>query len=508
MIVAFYARVSTDEQREQQTIRTQLEYARSRAELEGWTLREFTDEGVSGTVPLAQRAGGRVLLTAARAGEFDVVATFRLDRLGRTQRVVLDAIDQLKAAGAKYRSLTEPFEVGTPFGDAALGMTSVFAQLERDSIAQRTREGRRRVAREAGRYLGGPAPFGYRIDGKHLVVDAHAAAVVREIFRLYLEDGIAVDRVAEVMNARGVPSAKGMRWHGSTIAGILRDRHYAGEATFVGITRDVPAIVTMAEHAAAAERAAANYRFKRAHLRRSYALRGLLRCECGLTLTAFTYFTKRDHSASRKAYRCASDHRIATHPPVVKEDEALAALWSDVERFFADPDDLVKRIVAGDTGPAEKAAEEELVALAAQVRDVEHRGQRLLDAHLATLFTPEAIAEKAETLRAERVALEQRIRKVRATRGTAARVVQETKTLRARLLGLQLRVRTADEDTKAKVLRELVRSTRVEYVAPHRARLHVAWAFAAAAARVSSDVREESATETSLETVHELGRAA
>jgi len=168
----------------------------------------------------------------------------------------------------------------------------------------------------------------------------------------------------------------------------------------------------------------------------------------------------------------------------------------------------VKRIVAGDTRPAEKQAEEELVALAARVHDVEDREQRLLDAHLATLFTPAAIAQKAEALRAERAALEQRIRKVRASRGAAARAVQETKTLRSRLLGLQLRVRTADEETRAKVLHELVRSTRVEYIGPHRARLHVAWIFAGAAAHVSSDVRDASESETSLETIHELGRAA
>jgi site-specific DNA recombinase len=508
VIVAFYARVSTDEQREQQTIRTQLEYARSRATLEGWTLQEFTDEGVSGTVPLAQRAGGRALLAAARTGEFEVVATFRLDRLGRTQRVVLDAIDQLKAAGAKYRSLTEPFEVGTPFGDAALGMTSVFSQLERDSIAQRTSEGRRRVARESGRYLGGPPPFGYRVDGKHLVVDEDLAGVVREIYRLYLEDGIAVDRVAEVLNARGVPSAKGARWHGSTISGILRDRLYAGEATFSGIRRDVPAIVTMAEHAAAAERAAANYRWKRAHLRRSYALRGLLRCECGLLLSAYTYYKKRDHSTSQKAYRCSYDHRLPTRSPIVKEDEALAALWSAVERFFRDPGQLAQRLVAGDTRPAEQRAEQELVELAERIRDLEAKELRLLDEDLAKRFRPETIAAKTAELRAQRDGLERRIRKVRASRAAAARAVQETDELRAQLRELQQLVQTANDETKARVLREFIRSTRVEYVAPHRARLHVAWMFVAAGAGVSSHVRDASASETSLETVHELGRAA
>ncbi len=493
-IIGLYARVSTDEQREQQTIRTQIEYARSRAALEGWTLREFTDEGVSGTVPLAQRPGGRALLAAALAGEFDVVATFRLDRLGRTQRVVLDAIDQLKAAGARYRSLTEPFEVGTPFGDAALGMTSVFAQLERDSIAQRTKEGRRRVAHEANRNLGNPVPFGYRSAGKQLVVDEDAAAVVREVYRLYLEDGISVDRIADVLNARGLPSPKAATWHGSIVSKILRARTYIGEATFAGITREVPAIVSAAEHAAVRARALSNYRWKRAHLRRSYALRGMLRCECGLALTAYTYYKKRDHSTWAKAYRCSYDHRLPSRSPVVKEDEALAALWSDVERFFADPDALVRRIVAGDTRPAERDAEHELVELAARLRDVDVREARLLDAHIASVFTPAVLEAKAEELRKERASIEARMRRVRSARNAAAVALQETTALRTRLLELRRRVRTADDDTKAAVLRELVRGTRVEWLAPHRARLTVTWAFAGAATRVSSDDHDASAS--------------
>lgn len=508
MTIAFYARVSSDEQRERQTIQTQLEYARSRAALEGWMLREFTDDGVSGTVPLAQRPGGRALLAAARAGDFDVVATFRLDRLGRTQRVVLDAIDQLKAAGARYRSLTEPFEVGTPFGDAALGMTSVFAQLERDSIAQRTKEGRRRVAREPNRYLGGQTPYGYRAEGKYLVVDERQADVVREIFRLYVEDDLAIDRIADLLNARGEPTKRPGRWHGSAVGAILRDPLYTGQAMFLGLPREVPQVIAHATLARARERAASHRQWRRSHGRRDYALRGLLRCECGVLLTGFTYYLKRDHSTWRQAYRCSHEHRLPSPHPVVKEDEAIAAMWSDVERFFASPDELLRRIVAGDTRPQERRAEEELVELAGRLRDLDAREQRLLDAHLGTMFSPAALEAKSAELGRERQAIEGRMQEVRSARSAAARAVQETKTLRARLLELAMRARMADPAKRAAVLRELVRSTRVEYTGLHRARLTVRWAFAPAAVRVSSDVHDESASGTWLETVHELGRAA
>jgi site-specific DNA recombinase len=485
--IGFYARVSSDEQREQQTVRNQLEYARSRAALEGWLLQEFVDDGVSGTIPLERRPAGAKLLAAARAGAFEVVATMKIDRLGRTQRVVLSAIDLLKSAGVRYRSLTEPFEVGTPFGDAALGMTSVFAQLERDSIAQRTRDGRRRVAREPGRYLGGTPPYGYRVENKHLVLDEDQAAVVREIYRLYLAGGLGVDAIAAELNRRAIPAKHGGKWNVSVIGRLLRLSRSRGIDSFAGVEREIPAIVSATDFARVRERAAANYKWKRAHERRGYLFRGMLRCECGLTLTAHTYDVTRDGSKTQKAYRCSYDHRLSTPAPKIKEDQALEALWSDVARFFADPDELVRRIVATDTLPAEKGAEQELVALAARRQEIDSRESRLLDAHLATTFSPLLLKEKADQLQSERAAIEVRMRAVRAARNAAAVAVQETKSLRARLLALQLRVRTADDTTKAAVLRELIRDAKVEHIGKQRARLTVTWAFAGAAAVMSDN---------------------
>src|SRR5207244_4011266 len=79
----------------------------------------FLDDGVSGTLPLGARPAGAALLAAARAREIDVVATYRVDRLGRKLRVVLDAIEAL---AIPYRSLTEPFDTATAIGRGILGI--------------------------------------------------------------------------------------------------------------------------------------------------------------------------------------------------------------------------------------------------------------------------------------------------------------------------------------------------------------------------------------------------
>ena len=83
--VATYERVSSDDQRERETIKTQTDL------LDRWLEREpdievvyrFSDDGISGTLPLVKRPGGQALLAAAEAGQIDELWLYKLDRLGR-----------------------------------------------------------------------------------------------------------------------------------------------------------------------------------------------------------------------------------------------------------------------------------------------------------------------------------------------------------------------------------------------------------------------------------------
>jgi len=80
---ARYARYSTDQQR-QSSIEDQLREAHLRAEREGWTIvAQHSDRGVSGSVPVALRAGGKALLADVLTGRFSVLVVEGLDRLSR-----------------------------------------------------------------------------------------------------------------------------------------------------------------------------------------------------------------------------------------------------------------------------------------------------------------------------------------------------------------------------------------------------------------------------------------
>src|SRR5919202_1271576 len=90
--VALYLRVSSEEQREAGTIQTQRESLKRYAAVREFeVVNVYADDGVSGTFHLHERPEGLRLLEAARAGKFDTVVVYKLDRLARTQLGILDA---------------------------------------------------------------------------------------------------------------------------------------------------------------------------------------------------------------------------------------------------------------------------------------------------------------------------------------------------------------------------------------------------------------------------------
>ena len=128
MAVIGYARVSTTDQNPQ----LQLD-----ALEEAGATRIFADHGVSGAT--ACRPHLDACLDHLRKG--DVLTVWKLDRLGRNTQHVLAVVDQLTSRGIGFRSLTEGLHTDGPMGTAMLTIMAAFAQLERDTMIERTRAG-------------------------------------------------------------------------------------------------------------------------------------------------------------------------------------------------------------------------------------------------------------------------------------------------------------------------------------------------------------------------------
>ena len=123
-----YARVSKDEQNPAMQLAA-LEKAGCR--------QTFTDEGISGAV--AKRPALSRCLKALQPG--DTLTVWKLDRLGRSVRDLLNVLHELQGRGVEFQSLTEAIDTTTPTGRAMLHMVALLAELERGLIAERTRAG-------------------------------------------------------------------------------------------------------------------------------------------------------------------------------------------------------------------------------------------------------------------------------------------------------------------------------------------------------------------------------
>src|SRR5829696_555987 len=254
--VALYLRVSSDEQRERESIQTQREFFEQYCELYGLEVTEtYADDGVSGTIPLHERPEGRRLLEDARAKKFETLLVYRLDRLGRSLLVIVDAHDKLQVSGASLRSATEPIDTSNPSGRLIFQMLASFAEYERETIGERTQAGLRRAYRN-GTHVG-RIPYGYDINeaGAFEVVE-HEARVVREIVA-NVAAGASLYSEAVRLNDQGEPSpgrkyrgkprTHGASWHQSSVRAMIAQTTYAGTHTVNAeggpIERPVPVIV-------------------------------------------------------------------------------------------------------------------------------------------------------------------------------------------------------------------------------------------------------------------------
>jgi site-specific DNA recombinase len=221
MRAAIYVRVSTEDQAQSgYGLDVQRSRCRAMAEVKDWRIvSEYSDEGISGTKDASGRPGLSALLGAAQAGQIDAVIILALDRLGRKTRIVLDLVEILTAAGVQLVSCKESLDTSTPQGQFVLTMFAAIAQLERETIMQRTSAGRDERAAVDGEQ-GGRLPYGYTRSGQGIQIDNQASGHVRLIYQA--RQHASLRAIASELN-RIVLSPRGGRWHASSIAEILKN---------------------------------------------------------------------------------------------------------------------------------------------------------------------------------------------------------------------------------------------------------------------------------------------
>ena len=154
--VALYARVSTDGQ----TTENQRRELRAAVERNGWTIAvEFIDHGISGAKGRRDRPQFDALLRAVARKEFDVVAAWSVDRLGRSLQDLVGFLSDLQSKKIDLYLHQQGLDTSTPAGKAMFQMLGVFAEFERAMTLERVMAGLAR-ARAEGKVFGRPKVAG------------------------------------------------------------------------------------------------------------------------------------------------------------------------------------------------------------------------------------------------------------------------------------------------------------------------------------------------------------
>lgn len=297
MRAALYLRVSTQEQTENYSIEAQRERLEAYCKSKGWTVYNiYVDGGYSGA-NMDRPALQQMLIDLPN---IDVVVVYRLDRLSRSQRDTLTLIeDYFLKADVDFVSITETLDTSTPFGKAMIGILSVFAQLERETITERMRLGQIKRAEEGLAAMGGDYdPAGYaRQDGK-LIIKPDEAEHIRTAFDLY-EQLLSITKVQRELKRLGYSV-----WRFRRYRDILSNRLYCGYVSYAGEHyRGQHEPIISEEQFERVQALLSRHRGHNAHKAKQSLFSGMIRCgRCGEPYVS--YHTSRSKYGVYRYYIC------------------------------------------------------------------------------------------------------------------------------------------------------------------------------------------------------------
>jgi len=442
---AIYARVSSDKQREENTIASQTAALVAFAREQQFEVPQewvFEDDGYSGASLI--RPGLERVRDLAAEGLIEAVLIYAPDRLSRRYAHQILLIEELARAGVETLFVRAP-RGSTPEDELLVQFQGMIAEYERAQILERSRRGKRHRARQGEVGVLSGAPFGYRFIRKtdhstaHYQIDEDQARVVRWMFELYSIQGLSIGAIARLLNEQEIPTCKRRgRWERSTVWGMLRNPAFKGQACFGKttlaprqritrpirirggiaprnsasherprgdwITIAVPPIVSEETFALAQERLETNKTHAPRRTVTPSVVQGLVSCaKCGYAL----YRTSTRSSARAiHYYRCLGSDAWRRHSGSVcnnhpvRQDLLDGVVWTEIVRLLEDPEliqnELNRRLAAAREANPTKRREEALRRDLARIRK---SIDRLLIAYQEGLLSLDELRERMPNLR-------------------------------------------------------------------------------------------------------------
>ncbi|OGM25736.1 hypothetical protein A3D00_03335 [Candidatus Woesebacteria bacterium RIFCSPHIGHO2_02_FULL_38_9] len=447
MIIATYARVSTQRQENEETIETQIMAINDFVAKNSHTVvKEYRDDGWSGTI-LARPSLDELRLDA-RKKIWEAVLIYDPDRLARKYSYQELVTDELNELGIQVLYVTTPPPKDD--GDRLLyGVKGLFAEYERARIAERFRLGKLRKARD-GNVVTSQAPFGYDYVFKqgnthgYYKVNTQEAEIVKMIFRWVANERITIRTIVKRLKKMGIKPRRSQRevWNTSTLSTLLRRKDYIGttyynrsyavipvhplkETKYKKVKKtsrrfkpkddwiaiSVPAILDENLYIKVQKQLKENYELTARNVKNQYLLSGKIYCSCGRRRTG-----EGPQKGKHLYYRCTD--RVLMHPlPRKCHEEGINAriadklVWDGISNYMTSPKilkDQVKRWMTEQKQEV-KQADKSVEELQKELVRIKNEEQRYIKAYGAEMIDTDQLKDSTEDLKKQKKSIEQQI---------------------------------------------------------------------------------------------------
>lgn len=502
--VAIYARVSSDQQREEKTIDSQIDALFVEAKQQGWIIPEdrvFRDEGYSGAH--LERPGLEALRDLAYEGELETILVFAPDRFARKYALQTFLLEEFQRQGVQIH-FVKGVKGETPEEQLLVQFQGMIAEYERTLIIERSRRGKRHKARQGVVNVLSGAPYGYLYckntneNPAFYEVVPQQAAVVKQVFTWYTTESKTIAGIVKELNEQGVsPARGGACWERTTVWGMLKNPAYQGKACYgktkiaqqrkrtkklrerggpaphfgssVSVPRDqwieikVPALIEEETFEWAQQKLEENRQRAKRRTKEPSLLQSLLVCEhCGYAL----YRTSTQTRSKKKIsyYRCiGSDNyrfttgRICDRSPL-RVDMLDDLVWRHLMDLLESPE-LVKAEIQR---RKQRAMKKQLTRtlqedLKREIARLESQMNKLLDAYQEDLLSLAELRQRMPPIKARQEAAKRELVEVQDATADSAQLAKKGEEVTDFLSCLNQRVQELTIEQKQEIVRLLVK---------------------------------------------------
>ncbi len=509
--VALYARVSSEQQADAGTIRSQISAVLDRIAADGLPAPpealKFIDDGYSGATlvrPALERLRDSVF-----NGIVDCVYVHSPDRLARKYAYQIVLMDEFQKLGAKVVFVNR--EIGkTPEDDLLLQVQGMMAEYERAKIIERVRRGKLQGAKQGLINVLSGAPYGYRYVGKHegsgdarYEIVFEEARIVQQIFEWIGHERVSIGEVKRRLDATGAKTRSGKEWWDRSVIWLmLKNPAYIGKAAF-GKTKQgkkrsrlrpqknssdkprqsystydvpqdewiyipVPPLVSEKLFGAVQEQLCENRSCYRQRRRGAlHLLQGLICCtRCG-----YAYYGKSISNATRRGkprnyayYRCIGTDayrfggkRICQNKQI-RTDLVDDLVWQKVTELLHDPSRLEKEF----NRRLKRNKKEEPERLEAERKNLQNKISRMIDSYADGLITKEEFEPRVKRIKAQLAKVEDQCKKLREEENNSRQLkllIVNIDEFAAKVKG---NLQKLDWETKRQIIRALVKRVEID----------------------------------------------